>query len=192
MAPSQLSEPEQQYLKSMLMLDPDQWASLGLSQRKVFLQQADSTSPQTDLPKASSRTEPATESAELIALINACVESFWSEGSEPWMKRLEQANFQKAPELKAVAERLQAWYPVREQVQELAGKMGGKSLGAMLRDMATMSARGIAELKNHISFQRPGWFAGSLRSQAKLIKDRYPGVYALDPAWFEQWIGSQR
>jgi hypothetical protein len=192
MAPSQLSEPEQQYLKSMLMLDPDQWASIGLSQRKVFLQQADSTSPLTDLPKASSRTEPATESAELVALINACVESFWSEDSEPSIKRLELANFQKAPELKAVAERLQAWYPVREQLQELASTMGNKSLGAMLRDMATMSARGIAELKNHVAYQRRRWFGTSFRSQAKLIKDRYPGVYALDPAWFEQWIGSKR
>jgi hypothetical protein len=192
MAPSQLTEPQQRYMRSMLTLYPSQWGSVGLSQRRDFLQQVDSASQPTVLPSALAATDPAMESQELVALINACVESFWSEDSEPLIKRLELANFQKAPELKAVAERLQAWHPVRDQLQELASKMGNKSLGAMLRDMVTMSARGIAELKNHVAYQRRGWFAESLRSQAKLIKDRYPGVYALDPAWFEQWIGSKR
>lgn len=195
MVPNPLTEPEKQYLRSMLMLDPDQWASAGLSQRRVFLRQADSDSRQTDTPKLANSlpgTEPAAESQELIALISACVHSFWSEDSEHLIHRLKDANFQNAPELKAVAERLQAWHPVRDQLQELASKMGNKSLGAMLRDMATMSARGIAELKNHVDYQRRRWFGTSFRSQANLIKDRYPSVYALDPAWFEQWIRSKR
>jgi hypothetical protein len=195
MVPSPLAEPEKQYLRSMLMLDPDQWASAGLSQRRVFLRQADPDSRQTEPTKVAnslSGTEPAAVSQELIALLSACVHSFWSEDSERLLHRLKNTSFQNAPELKAVAERLQAWHPVRDQIQELASKMGDKSLGSMLRDMATMSARGIAEFKNHVDYQRRRWFGTSFRSQAQLIKDRYPSVYALDSAWFEQWIGSKR
>jgi hypothetical protein len=167
----------------MLMLHSGQWASVGLLQRQAFLQQAVT---ETGTP---SEAGTAMESQELIALIHACLNSFWDADSEPLMKKLESAAFQKGPEWKAMAERLQAWYPMRDQLRELAGKMGRKSLGAMMCDMVTMSARGIAEWKNQVTYQRRGWFAGSFRSQAKLIKDQYPRVYALDPAWFEQWIG---
>lgn len=189
MMPSQLTEPQQRYLRSMLMLHSGQWASVGLSQRQAFLQQAVTETGTASEPSTACEAGNSMESQELIALIHACLNSFWDADSEPLMKKLESAAFQKAPEWKAMAERLQAWYPVRDQLRELAGKMGRKSLGAMMCDMATMSARGIAEWKNQVTYQRRGWFAGSFRSQAKLIKDQYPRVYALDPAWFEQWIG---
>ncbi len=193
--PSPLTDPQQRYVRSMLMLDSGQWASVGLSQRRAFLQQADTTSSDSDPPNlfsemhTSSEGESAMDSEELVALIQLCLNSFWDTDAEPWMLKLGSVTFQKAPEWKAVAERLQAWYPVRDQLRELADQMGRKSLGAMMRDMATMSARGIAELKNHVTFRRRGWFAGSMRRQAKQIKDQYPRVYALDPTWFEQWIG---
>lgn len=192
MAPN---EPQERYLRSMVMLNSSQWASVGLSQRRAFLRQAETTSSDPDPPNlssdldTSSEIDSAMESEKLIALIESCLHSFWDTDAEMLMNKLGSATFQKAPEWKAVAERLQAWYPVRDQLQELATKMGRKSLGAMMRDMATMSAREIAELKNHVTYSRRRWFAGSLRRQAKQIKDQYSSVYALDPVWFEQWIG---
>jgi hypothetical protein len=100
--------------------------------------------------------------------------------------KLQEANFEKFPELKPAAQRIHRWYRVRPELLQLVDKMGNDSLAGKLQLMATMSAREIAILKANISHQRPRWFGPNYRKQAKRIKREFPEVYGLDPTWFDE------
>lgn len=102
------------------------------------------------------------------------------------MTKLREASVEKYPELKAAADRIQRWYHVRPELQELAKKMGKDSLAGKLQLMATMSAREIAILKAKITQQSRIWFGPNYRKQAMRIKRQHPKIYALDPEWFDE------
>lgn len=183
---SPLTDDQQQYLRSMLALDPNQWGSAGLRQRDAFLH------PSGPHPLASNTLEPAIESQALVELIDACLKEFWSPDMPALMERLKLTTFRKAPELQAIAQRLQRWYAVRDQLQGLVAKMGINSLASNLREMATMSARELANAKSNVTRRQREWLGGGYRRQAKRIKAQHPDIYALDPEWFDELIAFRR
>lgn len=195
MKTSPLTDDQQQYLRSMLALEPNQWASVGLRERNAFLHPSALPS-LTPIPLAVDEAQDAesrsAESQAVIELINACLKEFWSPEAPALMERLRLTTYEKAPELQAIAQRLLSWYPVRDLIRALVTKMGYNSLASELRNMATMSARELANAKSEATKRQREWLGGGYRRQAKRIKAQHPDIYALDPEWFDELIAFRR
>jgi hypothetical protein len=178
--PQRLDDRQEMFLRAMLRLEPSQWATEGICQLESFRK--------TSGPSAARPVEPPsqTEIEEILQLLELCKKNFWHDSSEPWVIKLQEANFEKFPELKPAAQRIHRWYRVRPELLQLVDKMGNDSLAGKLQLMATMSAREMAILKANISHQRPRWFGPNYRKQAKRIKREFPEVYGLDPKWFDE------
>jgi len=178
--PRRLDERQEQFLRSMLRLEPSQWASDGLGQLESFRHTPESITAKHAEPPSHK------EAQEILQLLDTCKKNFWQDRSESWMTKLQAVNFDRFPELQAAAQRIHRWYLVRSELIELAKKMGKDSLAGKLQLMATMSAREIAFLKASISQEEFKWFGPNYRKQSRRIKREYPQVYALDPDWFDE------
>jgi len=178
--PKRLDDRQEQFLRTMLTLEPEQWATVGLGELGSFRQRSE--------PEATKQVprQDQMQAHEFLQLLDSCKKNFWQDHSEESMTKLREASVEKYPELKAAADRIQRWYHVRPELQELAKKMGKDSLAGKLQLMATMSAREIAILKAKITQQSRIWFGPNYRKQAMRIKRQHPEIYALDPEWFDE------
>lgn len=178
--PKRLDDRQEQFLRTMLTLEPEQWATEALGELASFRQssepEATKQAPQQDQMQAH----------EFLQLLDSCKKNFWQDHSEESMSKLREANIGNHPELKAAADRILRWYRARPELLELAKKMGKDSLAGKLQLMATMTAREIAILKAKISQQSPKWFGPNYRKEAKRVKRLHPEIYALDPEWFDE------
>jgi hypothetical protein len=178
--PHRLDDRQQQFLRTMLTLEPNQWATEGLAQLGAFRHATE--------PISEKQAEPPSQrqAQEILELLDSCKKVFWQDLSDSCMTKLQAVDIEKFPELQSAAQRILRWYQVRRELLELVQKMGKDSLAGKLQLMATMSAREIAFLKMSIFQQEPRWFGPNYRKQARRIKRQYPQVYALDPDWFDE------
>lgn len=129
---------------------------------------------------------------ESISLLNAtlaeCRSNFWKEEDVDLSEILKPDLFANAPELNLAAKRLIGWYQLRNRIDELQRALGNNSLATEIRKLAPMTAREGEALKgNVIRLLQSGKIKNRKRG-AKLLKEQFPDIYAMEPEWFEQII----
>ncbi len=187
---------QQAYLRSMLLLNPSEWAGRGIAQRSEFLYPPNKSllenSPSQVSPQTPQATGEAMDAHELLRLIEDCRNQFWSPESVGLLETLARTNFESAPELATMAKRLVAWHVVREQLRELVMVLGLDSLAGTLHAMATMTAREIALAKFSLEQRQRTRRGHGVSRQAMRIKRQAPEVYRLDSQWLDDVIRFKR
>ncbi len=176
------------YLKSMLDVDPRVASDriILLRNRELGLH---------DPRNESNRSLNAEQSADtVLAALNQVREKFWSLSLDDLQRHLKSLDLRNYPELAIVVERLQKAAELRPHFPKLAQELGKNlSLFNNFRKSLTMPPRDLAGMKEAIMRSLfEGNQASSYKRAAKIIRDRYPELYAFEPQWFDDIIRARK
>lgn len=119
---------------------------------------------------------------------------FWSLPLDSLNLQLSEIDVRPYPELANVVDQLKQAAAIRADFPKLAQRLDGDlGLFHCVKQAVTMPPRDVAGMKESVMRRLlAGEDAKSYKAAAKIIKQEFPSIYALQPEWFDDIIKAKR
>lgn len=187
-----MSEPiTPSYIKQQLKLDPRASAAkiVALRNAAIGFQSAGAKSA---AQLQTLQTPQAVEGAR--SAIESIRRQFWSLPLDKLNEQLSAIDLRPYPELANVVDQLQHAAAVRAQFPKLAQRLSGDLvLFQYIKQSITSPPRDVAGMKESIMRGLlSGDNAKSYKTTAKIIKEEFPGIYALQHEWYDDILAAKK
>ncbi len=176
------------YIKQQLKLNPRTSSAKIVALRNAaigFQSASDKSAQQLQTPQAVADARKAIESIR---------RQFWSLPLDSLNQQLSAIDLQPYPELANVVDQLKQAAAVRAQFPKLAERLQGDlGLFHCIKQSITSPPRDVAGMKESIMRGLlSGNNAQSYKKTAKIIREEFPGIYALQHEWYDDIIGAKK
>lgn len=177
-----------EYLRSQLAEDPRTAALRIIASRNVALGLLNTTD------SVARPSEPGYSVSEAHAQLAKIRAEFWNMPLSNLQAELDRIESPAYPEISAVSRRLQQAALQRDNFAKLESRLAGNlGLFHFLQEAITMPPRDAAGMKETVMRSMMiGQHSRDYTMDVQLIKQEFPGIYALEQAWLESILAARK
>lgn len=181
---------DERYLKQQLSLDPRAAATRIVVQRNEQLGLVPAGQPVSNALPSQSLQAAAGARSVLASIRN----QFWTLPLDTLKRQLAEVDLRPYPELSIVVDQLQQAAAVRDDFPRLAKRLDDDlGLFHCVKQSVTMPPRDVAGMKESVMRALlNGENEKTYKATAKIVKDEFPQIYALQREWFEDILKAKR